>query len=98
MKAPLGSQPVVARRPTGAPQLISYAPLPAVEGTQCEWIPASASGSLLAAMQQERAAGNSGQARLGDPATRAPLRAIRDPYASYSSVAVDPTRNEVVMT
>jgi DNA-binding beta-propeller fold protein YncE len=98
MKAPLGSQPVVARRPTGAPQLISYAPLPAVEGAQCEWIPASASGSLLAAMQQERAAGNSGQARLGDTATRAPLRAIRDPYASYSSVAVDPTRNEVVMT
>jgi DNA-binding beta-propeller fold protein YncE len=49
-------------------------------------------------MQQERAAGNSGQARLGDTATRAPLRAIRDPYASYSSVAVDPTRNEVVMT
>jgi DNA-binding beta-propeller fold protein YncE len=38
-----------------------------------------------------------GNARLA-AAARQPLRFIQDPYPSYSSIAVDPVRNEIVVT
>ena len=97
-QAPLADRPATSRRPTGVPQLISYQALPAIEGEMCEWIPASAGFTLAEAWQQEGTGNNTGQALSSDTATRAPLRAIRDSYASYSSVAVDVARNEVVMT
>jgi len=69
----------------------------------CEWMPASASATLLAAPRQERlaervAADRPNPLQLTAAAKRKPVRVIRDPYAAYSSVAVDPLRNEVVMT
>lgn len=90
------------RRQTGSPRLISIVPLPEM-GPACEWVPASATLSLAAALQQERLAARS-EGASPDEATRLaasqrkPVRIIHDPYMAYSSVAVDPIRNEVVMT
>ena len=91
------------RRPTGSPQLISSDPLPDADGETCEWVPASASGSLIAALQEE-AASSGREARSSDAGSpvdfskRKPVRTIHDSYAAYSSVAVDPIHNEVVLT
>src|SRR5437867_1818567 len=55
---------------------------------------------LRLAFQQQRAAEDAaykGQ-NLIDFSQRQPERVIRDPYASYSAVAVDVARNEVVLT
>ncbi|MCZ6751432.1 MAG: hypothetical protein O7E51_06340, partial [Acidobacteria bacterium] len=86
------------RRPTGYPQLISVEPLPEMEGAVCEWVPASASTSLVAALRPAQTALETGPASREEAAKREPLRVIRDSYASFSSVAVDPVHNEVVVT
>jgi len=93
------------RRPAGAPQLLAREPLPALmDGPMCEWTPASAEETLLAALQERQAAREasleSSRAldRTVDRSDLRPVRAIKDPYAAYSSVAVDPKNNEVVMT
>jgi hypothetical protein len=83
----------LTRKPTGQPQMISYQPMAPMEGEMCEWIPASASGSLFSSLQQDGAPEAS-----GDTATRPPLRVIRDHSPAYSAVAVDPIRDEVVLT
>jgi DNA-binding beta-propeller fold protein YncE len=93
------------RRPSGSAQLISSEPLPATDedGEECEWIPASAGSSLFAALQEEASSGGNAARSYDTAATvdfskRKPLRTIHDPYSAYSSVAVDPTHNEVVLT
>ena len=78
----------------GQARLVSIEPLP-MEGEYCEWVPASASQTLAASLQQSAASAR--QAAREDMSQRAPLRIIRDPHATFSSVAVDPVRNEVVM-
>ena len=87
----------------GQSRLVSIQPLamdsassPQAEGEFCEWVPASASESLAASLFQEPGARQASGS--GNPATRAPLRVIHDPYPSYSSVAVDLANNEVIMT
>jgi DNA-binding beta-propeller fold protein YncE len=99
-RAELASASVVAwRRPTGEPQLVSVEPLPAEE-QMCEWAPASANLPLSLALRQEsgpREAPPSEAAR-NEASKRKPVRTLKDPYPGYSSVAVDPLRNEVVMT
>jgi DNA-binding beta-propeller fold protein YncE len=83
---------------TGQPQLISVEPLPQ-EGEICQWEPASAGETLMAALEQR-----AGRDRpLSDAAREAvarrkPVRMIKDPWGGYSAVAVDPAHNEVVMT
>jgi DNA-binding beta-propeller fold protein YncE len=81
--------------------MVSYQPLPALEGEMCEWVPASASSPasalMSAAFPQETSAFSPEQTQ-SETATRAPLRVVRDNAHSYSSVAVDVARNEVVMT
>ncbi len=94
--------PLLAKTQTGGPRLISIEPLPQLEGPMCEWVPASAGLSLAEALSQE-ASSRAGGASPDDGARlaaskRKPLRVIRDPYSSYSSVAVDPVHNEVVLT
>jgi len=68
----------------------------------CEWLPASSEGGTLYAAllqrQQDRAATAASSAGTREYADLKPIRWIRDPYAAYSSVAVDPINNEVVMT
>ena len=86
-------------RDGGQARLVSIEPLPVEEGAVCEWVPAGARETLSAALRQEQTSRQaSGTASSANQARRAPLRVIRDPYASYSSVAVDLARNEVVMT
>ena len=68
----------------------------------CEWLPASSEGGTLYAAllqrQQDRAATAASSAGTREYADLKPIRWIRNPYAAYSSVAVDPINNEVVMT
>ena len=91
--------PAPGRQPAGSARLVSIEPLPETEGAICEWVPASARTTLLAALRQERSSGQAaGSASSAETAKRPPLRVIRDPYPSFSSVAVDLQRNEVVMT
>ena len=82
------------RSPTGFPQLVSQEPLPVMDGEMCQWMPASASTALVAALWQEQPA--SGVSSSVD-ADRAPLRIIRDSYPTYSAVAVDTNSNEVYL-
>jgi DNA-binding beta-propeller fold protein YncE len=93
-------------------QLVSMQPLPDMDAIMCEATPASGQLTLTAALQQRqdaRAASLAArEAAQQGPATRTattqdrsklqPARWIRDPYAAYSSVAVDPINNEVVLT
>ena len=98
-----GTEPARGLRPRGFAQLISVEPLPPMDGAMCEWVPASASAALRIALQVEPASGGTVE-KIPDPALRSaaakrePIRVIRDPYSAYSAVAVDPLRNEVVMT
>ena len=92
----------VWRTPTGYPQLVSVEPLPAMDGQMCEWVPASADATLVATLRQDRmaaraAAGSSADESAAVTLDRAPARVIRDPYPTYSAVAVDPIRNEIVL-
>ena len=90
----------MARAGTGEAQLVSVQALPEADGAICELEPASAEEMLLAALQQREQAreaslaANQTQERGG----LKPVRWIRDPYAAFSAVAVDPINNEVVMT
>jgi DNA-binding beta-propeller fold protein YncE len=83
----------------GRARLISVEPLPdpafEMDGVMCEWVPASASGSLFASLQQ--ATPDEREAEREAIRQRKPLRIIKDRYASFSAVAVDPVRDEVVM-
>ncbi|MCH8267397.1 MAG: ABC transporter permease, partial [Acidobacteria bacterium] len=106
-----GETPAIfGRRPAGYAQLVSIQPLPlmdevmdGMDGVMCEWAPASSSTPLMASLLQERQSGGAA-AQSADPDRRAeaaqrdPVRVIRDSYALYSAVAVDPIRNEVVLT
>ena len=82
-------------QPTAKARLVSVVPIPDMaeaDGTMCEWIPASASANLFTALPQE------GQAEANEFSSRKPIRTIRDSYAAYSAIAVDPVNNEVVLT
>jgi len=90
----------------GGPRLVSYEPLPEMDGEMCQWVPASAAMSAAAFRLPAQGAGEAAggpQARPSDAevdevAKRSPVRVIRDPNSAYSGIAVDPVRNEVVMT
>ncbi len=69
----------------GDARLIGYEALP-----ECTWIPP---GTLMAAPLGETASASGRTTPVKDP-----LRMIRDPYAGFSSVAVDAIRNEVLAT
>lgn len=95
------TQPRSAGKAAGSPQLISYEQLPPLEGEMCEWVPASYNLSFALLMQS--AASNQSSPTVAtstqdEVAKRKPLRVIQDPYAGFSAVAVDPLRNEVVLT
>jgi 6-phosphogluconolactonase (cycloisomerase 2 family) len=89
--------------PTGYPQLVSVQQLPDY-GDICEW---PADRSSLTVLQEEAnlfgaLRGNSVYAASQDggttvDVTRQPVRTIRDTYPIYSSVAVDPNFDEVIL-
>jgi len=82
----------------GTPRLVSVEPLPS---EMCEMVPASTSVLLQAALRQERFAPPVGPAREADhplvSLNRPPLRIIRDPRPTFSAVAVDNIRDEIVL-
>ena len=89
-------------RQQGQARLIAIERLESADGAMCEWVPASLSRSLMAALWQQQAAearaeAAEDRARRAEVAQRKPLRTIRDPYALFSAVAVDSVRNEVVL-
>ena len=89
----------------GSPRLVSIEELPDL-GDICVSQPTTRSSSMIAALQdnnlfsafQEKRVYASSQegGQTGD-VTRLPVRTIRDTYPIYSSVAVDPMRDEVVL-
>ena len=88
----------------GDDRLVSWEPLPAMEGEMCQWMPASASASLVAALQQQAGSGAAAMAPArpsdaarAEVAKRQPLFNITDPHFAYAGIAVDPIRNEVVI-
>ena len=89
---------------TGEARLVKADPLPDLESPMCEWQPASGEQTMVALMQQRqenRAAAVAEKNAERQPDMRSdlkPVRMIKDPYAAYSAVAVDPINNEVVMT
>ena len=83
-------QDVSGTRTFGRERLISWEELPQLDGAMCQWVPASASMTLSAALQQASAPTSE------EAAERDPLRVIRDPYPSFSSVVVDMERGEVI--
>ena len=92
---------VVQRRPAGYPQLVSVKPFPEMDGEMCQWVPASAQTPLRVALRQERLAAQEAATSSPDPAARVnvnrgPARIIRDTNPTFSGVAVDPIRNEIV--
>ncbi len=94
----------------GEAKLVSIQPLPPDVGVMCELPPPTREERLVAELQQRQdfretsfvARGIPLQAARGaapqDRSQLKPLRSIRDPYAGFSSVAVDPINNEVVLT
>lgn len=88
---------------SSGPRLVSIQPLPKTnrEGPICEWMPASASQALLASRMQSK--GDSSGSGAYDPdlrngiVDRRPLRVIKDPYPTYSAVAVDFKHDEIIL-
>ena len=88
----------------GRERLVSWEALPEMDGEMCEWVPASASSSLMAALAPQdsgttAAAGRPrlSAAQLEEISKREPLYTVTDPHFGYAGIAVDPVRNEVVL-
>jgi DNA-binding beta-propeller fold protein YncE len=92
-----------------ASRLVSSEPLPEMLEA-CTWDVAAAErpafhpstiarGALSQAEGQARGGGAAGPQSIGDPnvAARMPIRTIRDPYAGFAAIRVDPVHNEVVV-
>lgn len=78
------------------PQLVSVEPLPDMQ--DCVWMP---SGTAYAASREELLYARSSSAvsppRTTIDADRSPARVIADDRSTFSAIAVDPTRDEVVV-
>lgn len=88
------------RTATGAAQLVAVDRLPELDGAMCQWMPANASWTLAAALQQGNVPARTVAADQGSseiPGDRPPLRVIRDTNPTYSAVAVNTEANEVFL-
>ena len=86
----------------GYDRLVSWEPLPEMDGEMCQWVPASASMSLVAALQQTAGSAESAPARPSDAlreqvAKRPPIATMKDTNAGYAGITVDPIREEVIL-
>jgi len=83
----------------GDERLVSWEPLPAWDGEMCPWVPANASENLFASLQQSQGSAlavRSAAQGTAERIDRDPIAVIRDPYPSYSVVAMDVERGEVI--
>src|SRR5437016_4234354 len=95
------------RQATGSPQLVSIRELPNM-GEGCTWEPVGVSSTMMipetrddyglfAGWRDRSAYASSFQDAQTSDVTRPPVRMIRDLDPIYSSVAVDPVRDEVIL-
>ena len=93
-----GELPASLRDSVVYPKLVSFLPLPEWDPTLCTWIPAS---TVLAATRAQalsaRSAQTFSQSGRTTDADRVPRRVIHDNRATFSAIAVDPVRGEVVL-
>jgi DNA-binding beta-propeller fold protein YncE len=95
---------MAAGRPAGSKATISAPVLQSssaeafntADGAMCQWQTASASMTLAQQMNFAAAADTPAN-RQAISLDRPPVRAIRDEFPTYSAVAVDPIRNEIVV-
>jgi hypothetical protein len=85
----------------GTERLISVQPLPEM-GQLCEVFPPGGQEKLIASLQESSQAGalsvsTPAKATNAIPGNRPPVRMVRDPYATFSAVTVDSTRNEIIL-
>jgi hypothetical protein len=103
-----GSHPALGPRLGGDARLISIEPLPETDGPMCEMVPASASTSLFAELEQqqmesgpagapEAAESRPSEAAKETLAKRRPARMINDRDPAYAAVALDLAHDEVVL-
>src|SRR5688572_10902298 len=87
-----GSHVSATTRYIGNDHLVSWTPLPDATGPMCP-LPETSSSSY-----QTRAVGAGQRPTEGVPTFAQPDRVIRDRFPSFSSIAVDLTRDQVVVT
>lgn len=90
------------RIPMGSARLVSIEPLPDYNEMCPPWEPTAANAlpeqiSLFAALEETSVYAASQNGGTTDEVTRPPVRTIKDTYPIYSSIAVDPMRDEVVL-
>ncbi len=78
-------------------QLISVEPFPESFGALCQWVPASTAATAFSIAGQEPGAGADEDRKTEDIAIP-PVRMIRDPNPAFSSIAVAPESNMLVVT
>src|SRR5688572_27007721 len=85
--------------PAGEARLVAFEALPDYSSETCEWEVALPTPQAMSYAPAGVAAAQlpDGNARVA-AAARQPLRFIQDPYPAFSSIAVDPVRNEIVVT
>ena len=83
---------------SGGPRLISVQPFSVSSAETCEWPPANGYADPAAAAPQGESSPEPSETARRAASLRKPDRIIADPYPSFTSVAVDPVRNEVVLT
>ena len=76
-------------------RLVSVVPL-GNDGSQCQWSPSGLAVNALARLREAAAPGLDASMDVTVPGERAPIRVIHDPRATFSAVAVDPPRDEVI--
>ncbi len=73
--------------PPGDPyRLVSVDPLPPTDGTACEWSPHAGAVAYAQALK-----------RVSNTVDPTPIRVIHDDVATFSAVAVDAVRNEIIL-
>ncbi|MSO21384.1 MAG: hypothetical protein EXQ56_13180 [Acidobacteria bacterium] len=97
-----GASDIAPIKLAGGPRLVSIDALPELnaDGPMCQFVPAGA-GSEQALMAMYQAGGAPARGAASDPRNlirdRAPLRVIKDPYPTYSAVAMDFKNEEIVL-
>jgi len=88
-----------SRQATGEPQLVAIEPLPVIDGEMCQWQPAAAVESVLLAMAlaQDQHVSADWESKPPGNADRAPTRVIRDTYPTYSAIAINLEKDEVLL-
>jgi 6-phosphogluconolactonase (cycloisomerase 2 family) len=83
----------------GASRLVASEVLPELATENCTWDVAKAERAAFQQRGRNFGAATGPELPMGDPrvAGRPPAQTVRDPYAGFAAIRVDPVRNEVVL-